>query len=128
MNALSVWDTTNGVWVSSQTVGQTMKFNSTSQGLSVNNINITQYGFPVSYITFQTSYGTSKIVTTKTSSITVDGVERYIPVKLLRPIPSTYDANGIARQAGECGMYDTVNDVFYGNAASSGSFSVSDDS
>lgn len=60
------------------------------------------------------------------SSITVDGSVRYIPVKLLRSLPSKYDANGIARQAGECGMYDTVNDVFYGNVASSGSFSVSD--
>jgi hypothetical protein len=50
-----------------------------------------------------------------------------IPVKLLHSIPSKYDANGIARQAGECGMYDTVNDVFYGNVASSGTFSVSDD-
>jgi hypothetical protein len=65
---------------------------------------------------------------TYTSSITVDGIERYIPVKLLKSIPSKYDANGIARQAGECGMYDTVNDVFYGNVASSGTFSVSDDS
>ena len=62
------------------------------------------------------------------SSITVDGVERYIPVKLLKSIPSKYDANGIARQAGECGMYDTVNDKFYGNVASRGTFSVSDDS
>ena len=51
-----------------------------------------------------------------------------IPVKLLHSIPSKYDANGIARQSGECGMYDTVNDVFYGNVASSGTFSVSDDS
>lgn len=50
-----------------------------------------------------------------------------VPVKLLKSIPSKYDANGIARQAGECGMYDTVNDVFYGNVASSGSFTVSDD-
>lgn len=61
------------------------------------------------------------------SSVTVDGIERYIPVKLLKSIPSKYDANGIARQAGECGMYDTVNDLFYGNVASSGNFSVSDD-
>ena len=50
----------------------------------------------------------------------------FIPVKLLKSIPSKYDANGIARNAGECGMYDTVNDVFYGNVASSGTFSVSD--
>lgn len=51
-----------------------------------------------------------------------------IPVKLLKSIPAKYDANGIARQVGECGMYDTVNDVFYGNVASSGSFSCVNDS
>ena len=127
MGVLSVWDNTNGVFVMSKTVGSTMEFNSTSQGLSVNNTNITQYGFPVSRITFQTSSGTSNIVTTKTSAITVDGIERYIPVKLLRSIPPRHDANGIARQAGECGMYDTVNDLFYGNVASSGTFTVADD-
>lgn len=127
MNVLSIWDNPNRVRVSSQIVGSTMEFNSTSQGLSVNNINITQYGFPVSYIAFSTAVGTSDIVTTKTSAINVDGVERYIPVKLLRSIPPRHDANGIARQAGECGMYDTVNDLFYGNVASSGVFSVSDD-
>lgn len=59
---------------------------------------------------------------------TIDGTINLIPVKLLRSIPSKYDANGIARQAGECGMYDTVNDLFYGNVASSGSFTVEDDS
>ena len=57
----------------------------------------------------------------------IDGVIDLIPVKLLKSIPSKYDGNGIARQVGECGMYDTVNDVFYGNVASSGSFTVSDD-
>ena len=54
-------------------------------------------------------------------------VIHLVPCKLLRSIPSKYDANGIVRQAGECGMYDTVNDKFYGNVASSGTFSVSDD-
>lgn len=49
-----------------------------------------------------------------------------IPVKLLKSIPSKYDANGIARQAGECGMYNSVNGLFYGNVASSGTFTVSD--
>lgn len=63
------------------------------------------------------------------TKLRVNNVEYdLIPVKLLKSIPSKYDANGIARQAGECGMYDTVNDVFYGNVASSGTFSVSDDS
>lgn len=69
------------------------------------------------------SHGLQKVY----GQISCDGLFNYIPVKLLRSIPSKYDANGIARQAGECGMYDTVNDVFYGNVANSGTFSVSDD-
>lgn len=34
------------------------------------------------------------------------------------------DANGIARQAGECGMWDKVGNQFYGNVATSGRFTV----
>ena len=67
--------------------------------------------------------------TTKFNSIklrTNNTTFSLIPVKLLRSIPSKYDANGIARQVGECGMYDTVNDVFYGNVSNRGSFSVED--
>ena len=74
-----------------------------------------------------TSADEPRIFRDKIASLVISGVIDLIPVKLLRSIPSTYDANGIARQAGECGMYDTVNDIFYGNVASSGSFSVSDD-
>lgn len=48
-----------------------------------------------------------------------------IPCRLLRPIPATLDANGIARNAGECGMYDAVSGKFYGNVGS-GTFTVSD--
>lgn len=48
------------------------------------------------------------------------------PCRLLRPIPAALDANGIARNADECGMYNSVNGLFYGNVASSGSFTVSD--
>lgn len=50
----------------------------------------------------------------------------FTPCRLLRPIPAALDANGIARNAGECGMYDTVSGKFYGNVAESGSFTVSD--
>lgn len=48
-----------------------------------------------------------------------------VPCKLLQSIPAILDGNGIARQAGECGMWDKVNDKFYGNVASSGTFTVS---
>lgn len=105
--------------------GDTISIVSSGNGLEVNSQVIPQNTFPCKYVYF----GANGVDGTEnyTSSITVDGIERYIPVKLLKSIPSKYDANGIARQAGECGMYDTVNDKFYGNVASSGTFSVSDD-
>ena len=58
-------------------------------------------------------------------TFTIDRVN-MTPCRLLRPIPATMDGNGIARNAGECGMYNSVNGLFYGNVASSGSFTVSD--
>lgn len=50
-----------------------------------------------------------------------------IPCQLLRGIPVSLDANGKARQAGECGMIDTISGKFYGNVAARGSFTVSND-
>ena len=102
-----------------------LDFECSAGNVSANGVDIPIYGFPIKEVRFHAA--DSGGMETYTSSITVDGIERYIPVKLLHSIPSKYDANGIARQAGECGMYDTVNDLFYGNVASSGNFSVSDD-
>lgn len=102
-----------------------LDFECSAGNASANGIDIPIYGFPIKEVRFHAA--DSGGMETCTSSITVDGIERYIPVKLLKSIPSKYDANGIARQAGECGMYDTVNDLFYGNVASSGSFTVEDD-
>lgn len=99
-------------------------FISDGTAFKCNSSNVTKYGFPPDSIAIRSS----RSFKISFSAISIDGIERYIPVKLLRSIPSKYDANGIARQAGECGMYDTVNDVFYGNVASSGTFSVEDDS
>lgn len=48
------------------------------------------------------------------------------PCRLLRPIPSTLDGNGRVRNAGECGMYDSISGKFYGNVATTGNFTVSD--
>jgi hypothetical protein len=49
------------------------------------------------------------------------------PCRLLHAIPASLDGNGIARQADECGMYDAVSGKFYGNVASSGTFTVSNE-
>lgn len=47
------------------------------------------------------------------------------PCKLIRPISASLDSQGIARQIGECGMTDGIK--FYGNANTTGSFSVYND-
>ena len=106
--------------------GDDIEIKSTNDSLTFNGESVPIPDSYFTYLRFKKS-GAGTIMKISTSSIYVDGIERYIPVKLLKSIPSKYDANGIARQAGECGMYDTVNDVFYGNVASSGSFTVSDD-
>lgn len=49
-----------------------------------------------------------------------------VPCRLLRPIPASLDANGIARNAGDCGMFDSISGKFFGNVANSGAFTVSD--
>jgi hypothetical protein len=54
-------------------------------------------------------------------------VQNLTPCRLLRPIPAALDGNGIARNADECGMYNSVNGLFYGNVANDGTFTVSDD-
>ena len=62
-----------------------------------------------------------------TSSIKVDGVTRYVPCQLLRSIPRNLDAQCKERQAGDCGMIDLISGKFYGNVASSGTFTVEND-
>lgn len=55
----------------------------------------------------------------------VDNSMHLVPCKLLQSIPAILDGNGIARQAGECGMWDKVSNQFYGNINSiEGSFTV----
>ena len=131
-NLVHIWDAPNKVTIFSAQTAITdemiVNISSTSESLTFNGETIPKYEFP--NILFKISNASNGVrdAITYISSITVDGVNRYIPVKLLKSIPSKYDANGIARHVGECGMYDTVNDVFYGNVASSGTFSVSDDS
>lgn len=56
-------------------------------------------------------------------NVIADG-KSFIPCKLLQSIPAILDGNGIARQAGECGMWDKVSNKFYGNVANSGTFTV----
>lgn len=97
-----------------------------SSSVVFNTINVGVFGFPITNILWKNSSGSRGDIT-KTSSIKVDGVVRYVPCKLLRSIPSTLDANGKARVAGECGMYDSVSGKFFGNVASTGSFTVTND-
>lgn len=60
-------------------------------------------------------------------SFEIEGKLHLTPCQLLKSIPSTLDANNRARNAGECGMYDSVSGKFFGNVASRGSFTVTND-
>ena len=125
---LVIWENSSSLNVFTlqpPTSGEDITIESTTSKLTFNGTEVPSYCNSYNFIIASQNNGGMKCAT---SSITVDGIERYIPVKLLKSIPSKYDANGIARQVGECGMYDTVNDVFYGNVASSGSFSCVNDS
>ena len=128
-----IWDGANATHIYNSgtkfNLGDTITINCNAENYNFDGISMPIYGV-CGLIALDCSVDDKSVgadIAFSTSSVTVDGIERYIPVKLLRSIPSKYDANGIARQAGECGMYDTVNDKFYGNVASSGSFTVSDD-
>lgn len=93
---------------------------STGSMLTINGESVTKYGFPIDACVWKNN-GTIDYLT---SAITVNGSVRYIPCRLLRPIPAALDANGIARNSGECGMFDAESGKFYGNVAASGEFSV----
>jgi len=128
--AMKIWSSSGTYGWESQTKvsdGDLIEIISSPSETTINGESVPQKNFPITDIKIYQATNATRQAIKHISSITVDGIERYIPVKLLRSIPSKYDANGIARNAGECGMYDTVNDLFYGNVASSGTFSVSDD-
>lgn len=49
-------------------------------------------------------------------------VRRFVPARLLAPTSRTSD--GRRHPAGECGMVETISNVFYGNANTSGTFTA----
>ena len=124
--AFAIWNVKEGnVSYFNPNIGYSdVYFDITSNSCTINGIDVPKYGFPISDVWIRANHADGFAVLY--SSITVDGIERYIPCRLLHPIPATLDGNGIARNADECGMYNSVNGLFYGNVGS-GSFSVSDD-
>lgn len=101
----------------------------TEHNITINNSVFPWYG-DVSkgiFIRFNNASNYNKSSIFRTSFIKINGIIRYVPCQLLRPIPARFDANGIARQQGECGMIDLISGKFYGNVASSGSFTVEND-
>ncbi len=51
----------------------------------------------------------------------------FTPIKLLRPCPPNLSSQNKLHPIGECGMIDSVSGKFYGNANTTGSFSVYND-
>ncbi len=127
----AVWDINNSVTViqynsNTFTTDTIIPIAGNAEMLYINNQEVTKYGNAISNVVFRSGSNYGNTIS-YTSSITVDGIERYIPCKLLQPIPAILDGNGIARAAGICGMWDKVSNRFYGNVASRGSFTVSND-
>lgn len=122
----TVWNLSNStrVYYTQDITEDEIVINCNSSNRYVNGYDIPIYGSTIKQvsITSRNQNGFEGLI----SSIYIDGVERYIPVRLLRPIPAALDGNGIARSAGECGMIDTVHKIFYGNVANGGAFTVSD--
>jgi hypothetical protein len=98
----------------------------TSNSVAFNSVNIGAFGLPITNILWHV-VPASTSDTTKTSSIKVDGVTRYVPCQLIRSIPRNLDAQCKERVAGDCGMIDLKTRKFYGNMASSGTFTVEND-
>lgn len=100
--------------------GVICNYNSTVGDNRISEVPTTSYKIGRGY-SIQTGLDTVKL-----KNITILSKINLIPVRLLRPLPSYLDANGKARQAGECGMYDSVSGKFFGNVANAGTFTVSD--
>jgi len=98
----------------------------TPNSVAFNSVSIGAFGLPITNILWQVEPANTSD-TTKTSSIKVDGVTRYVPCQLIRSIPRNLDAQCKERQAGECGMIDLISGKFYGNIANSGTFTVEND-
>jgi hypothetical protein len=94
---------------------------------ATNTATLPWYGNEANVVIFNNANNVNKKTIHLTSSIKVDGVTRYVPCQLLKPIPASLDANNRARSAGECGMYDSISGKFFGNVASTGSFTVVND-
>lgn len=127
-NTLMVYDlaTAQNIY-SKYDITQPTTVNASDDALMINNSIYPKYGFPITFIRFQNAAnGTSEGVKIL-SSISVDGVTRYVPCKLLHSIPRNLDAQCKERVAGECGMIDLISGKFYGNVASSGTFTVEND-
>lgn len=92
----------------------------TIEDIKKNGISLGLFAAHVTYLNFGAFYKGS------IGEFTIDELMQLTPCRLLRPIPAALDANGIARNAGECGMVDSISGNFYGNVANSGTFTVSD--
>lgn len=122
---ITIWDSTNSVIVESGDtstidVGDIITIKSTPNLLLINGKTINRYNYVSGAVSLTNAV--AREITSLTSSITVDGVERYIPCTLIMDLPASMDANNIARTKGTSGMWDLVSDRFYGNVASSGTF------
>lgn len=123
-NNIAVYSPPSTMISNEYNLGSNLDFLITEEGLFVNDVRLINK--KIEYINQFGQFGRS--CTGSISSVTTEeGVDILVPCQLLKSIPATLDANNIARSAGECGMYDSISGKFYGNVASSGTFTVEGD-
>ena len=112
-------------------LGMVMNIRHTFTSMNVNNIskNFTAEYFTESNkpLTIFNAGGTTNMPESTFSYFKIEGKMDLVPCQLVTDIPAILDGNGIARSAGECGMWDKIGNKFYGNVRSSGRFTVSND-
>lgn len=127
--SISIWNNiqerNDGIFGTNVT-GRLIELIGTEDSLTIDNISVSLRDL-IKAISFDAIINSQRKCIFLTSSIKVDGVTRYVPCQLLRSIPRNLDAKCKERVAGECGMIDLISGKFYGNVASSGTFTVEND-
>lgn len=106
--------------------GQSTSVNAYDGNINIGETNVKSYG-KINNVLIRNAEGSNFNINIDFSAIYVDGVLRYSPCQLLRPISAQLSTDNKPHPSGECGMVDSVSGKFFGNANTSGSFSVYND-
>ena len=107
-----------GVNVQAFTVPNTSDFNIkvTTERISVNNTYAYTFHTQKEKLIATINDSYHSMMEARFRDVVIDGIN-YYPVRLLHSIPADSDYNGIARNAGDCGLINTKTGKFYGSTS-----------